>query len=222
MLPKCTTTLNSISFTDLLKRWPGAKADLINYLIVSNELTAYLEKNHCENNNNENKKAYIPAIVTSKGGVISGTSTVVFNVTDVEFVEQHYPYVTTPLSKNISKSKDNAQSNAQVQSRVEIVKKHEASSKPKKKYIKSDITLKIAALLCGVSQSTIRNWERGERLPIGIPYPGRLNCLEFKKFAITYQGTKRTKQQALAIERAQSRDPQVMAEEEHEQTVWDS
>lgn len=220
-IPIRATTINPISFTSLLERWPGAKAELIKYLIASNELPAYLEKEQ-HIGSSDHTTYHIPAIVTDRGGVISGSSTVVFNVIDVEFIEKHYPYVTSPPIISLLNRKQKDNENSATTPDDTTLKTHKNRSEAKKKYKKSDITLKIAALLCDVSVSTIQNWERGKRLPIGIPYPGRLNCIEFKKFSNTYQGAKRTKQQAMAIERAQSRDPQLMAEEEHEQTVWDS
>lgn len=61
-----------------------------------------------------------------------------------------------------------------------------AAAKPK-----CEVTLEKAAGLCGVSVTTIRNWERGERPDWAKDYPGRGDRWLLAHWASTFQSKKR-------------------------------
>lgn len=67
------------------------------------------------------------------------------------------------------------------------------------------ILQKDAALLCEVSPSTIRNWDKGIHQPLG--YPGRYDISTFILWAKTYKSTKIFVREAKAVGRAIPIDP---------------
>ena len=63
-----------------------------------------------------------------------------------------------------------------------------------------EITQEIAAVLAGVGERTIRNWEKGEGTPYG--YPGRQSRAAFIEFVATLESNRRLRDRTRAASRA--------------------
>lgn len=60
-----------------------------------------------------------------------------------------------------------------------------------------------AALLCGVCENTIKNWDNAKTAPIcSEPYPGRNSWAAFKRWSLIYQGEKQLRAAAIQANNA--------------------
>lgn len=166
---------NPITFNDLLARWGNnVAAKLTMNMIAANELAPYIAISF-KKRNNINYAYCNKAIVANNGGISCNTGTIVFEFANVEAIEK---------ANGIAPKLDEPQLHA-----IE------------RRYGKrGEISQKLAAELCGVSENTIHNWDKDKTR--SNRYPGRADREKFLMFSIEYKLMRADRRDKRAIKNA--------------------